>query len=467
LDYRRLFITSPTPFLILAPDAPRFTIKEVNQAYLAATMRTRNALIGRPLFEAFPNNPDDSGATGVANLRASLERALATKRPNTMAVQKYDIPHPRGGFEERWWDPVNTPVLDEAGEVAEIVHHVTDVTRRQRAERALHESEARWREVFERMDEGFEIDEMILGPDGRAVDLRYVEVNAAWERHLGIPREMIVGRRATEMFPPEETEFWVPLYGRVAETGEPARIERYVAPVRRWLELIAYRLQAGRVAVLLRDVTARHAAEERQALLSREVDHRAKNVLAVVQAALRLTRAPNVPSYVRAIEGRVAALARAQTLLADDRWAGADLLTLLRGELAAFLDAEARPRAELGGPAVTLPAGAAQPFAMAVHELGTNAVKYGALSVPGGCVRVTWELESGSAGRLRFRWTEEGGPRIEREPERSGFGTRVLDSTVRGQLGGTMALAWEASGLVCEIKVPLARAAGASGAAGD
>ncbi|MBP0495665.1 sensor histidine kinase [Roseomonas sp. SG15] len=204
------------------------------------------------------------------------------------------------------------------------------------------------------------------------------------------------------------------------------------------------------------DITRRKQAEERQALLSREVDHRAKNALSVVQAALRLTRAPDLPAYTRAIEGRVAALARAQTLLADRQWAGADLLSLLRGELDGFLDRDGSgPQAEVDGPPVSLPAGAAQPLAMAIHELATNAVKYGALSAPQGRVEVTWRVEGRLPGRLRLRWTERGGPPLGSPPERRGFGTRVLDGTVRGQLGGTLSLGWKPSGLVCELDVPL------------
>jgi two-component sensor histidine kinase len=102
------------------------------------------------------------------------------------------------------------------------------------------------------------------------------------------------------------------------------------------------------------DVTDRHRAAERQQLLMREVDHRAKNALAVMLAALRLTRAPDLPSYKQALEGRVSALARAQTLLADDCWAGADLLTLLRGELGSFFD-RGSEQVELQGPTIMLP----------------------------------------------------------------------------------------------------------------
>jgi two-component sensor histidine kinase len=202
------------------------------------------------------------------------------------------------------------------------------------------------------------------------------------------------------------------------------------------------------------DVTARKAAEERQALLAREVDHRAKNALAVVQAALRLTPKTDIASYAAAVEGRVAALARAQTLLAEESWNGAGLRALLAGELAPFLGGQ---RVDLDGPPVVLPAGTAQPLAMAVHELATNALKHGALSVPGGRVAVSWRFEGGAPGVLRLRWAETGGPPVAGPPVRRGFGSRVLDATVRGQLGGTVSLTWDAAGLVSDMTVPLGR----------
>jgi len=208
------------------------------------------------------------------------------------------------------------------------------------------------------------------------------------------------------------------------------------------------------VAGIFRDMRQRKAAEERQSLLAREVDHRAKNVLAVVQSIVELTRDRDPKAFKRAIAGRIAALARAQTLLADDRWSGADLQTLLRGELAPFLGER---RAELDGPSVALPPGAAQPMAMAVHELATNALKYGALSAAAGRLAVSWYVARGEDGvpLLQLRWVESGGPPIAHSPTRRGFGSRVLEGTLRGQLGGKVSLAWEASGLVCEVEVPL------------
>ncbi|WP_376096601.1 HWE histidine kinase domain-containing protein [Roseomonas sp. CCTCC AB2023176] len=155
------------------------------------------------------------------------------------------------------------------------------------------------------------------------------------------------------------------------------------------------------------DVTARHDAEDRQRVLMREVDHRAKNALTVVQATLRLTPKDDAAAYARAVEGRVRALARAQTLLAEGRWEGVSLREVAAGELDPFLPEGGASRIILDGPAVTLAANAVQPLAMALHELATNATKHGALSVPGGTVRLGWMIDG---DRLRLHWEESGGP---------------------------------------------------------
>jgi len=191
-----------------------------------------------------------------------------------------------------------------------------------------------------------------------------------------------------------------------------------------------------------------------QTFLARELDHRAKNMLAVLQAALRLTKAQDVPSFVHVLEGRVAALARAQTLLSADHWQGGDLHDMLRDELATYLDGSSGPKAELDGPKLLLPPAIVQPFSMALHEMGTNAIKYGALSSATGRLRVSWLV--GEDGVLRLHWVESGGPPVPGPPDRRGFGFRVLTNTLRTQLGGTIAMAWEATGLVCKLSVPLA-----------
>jgi signal transduction histidine kinase/CheY-like chemotaxis protein len=128
VDFRVLFESAPGAYLVLAPD---LTIAAVSDAYLQATMTVRQDILGRGIFEVFPDNPDDLAATGTSNLRASLQRVLSLRTADAMAVQKYDIRRPEadgGGFEERYWSPVNSPVLAPDGEVTYIIHRVEDVT---------------------------------------------------------------------------------------------------------------------------------------------------------------------------------------------------------------------------------------------------------------------------------------------------------------------------------------------------
>lgn len=215
---------------------------------------------------------------------------------------------------------------------------------------------------------------------------------------------------------------------------------------------------ALRLAGTIQDVTARRDAEERRILLAREVDHRAKNALAVVQAALRLTPRGDAESYAKAVEGRVASLARAHSLLAAERWAGADLTRVLEGELAAFLPSAAAPgapRAVVEGPTMQVAPAAAQSLSLVFHELATNAVKHGALSAAGGRLDVSWTLDE-EGGALVLLWRERGGPPA-REATRRGFGSRLVSAVVRDQLGGALRQEWDATGLTVEMRIPLPR----------
>jgi signal transduction histidine kinase len=128
LNFQLLFEESPDVLLVLLPDSPRFTMVAATKQRLIATHTTKEQILGRGLFELFPDNPDDPSATGTTNLRASLERVLATGAPDTMAVQKYDIPLPNGQFEVKYWSPRNIPVLSPAGEVQYILHRAVDVS---------------------------------------------------------------------------------------------------------------------------------------------------------------------------------------------------------------------------------------------------------------------------------------------------------------------------------------------------
>ncbi len=206
-----------------------------------------------------------------------------------------------------------------------------------------------------------------------------------------------------------------------------------------------------RVVGVVMDITERKEAEERVELLAREVDHRANNLMAVVQSTVALSRAETVSELKSLITGRVHALAHAHQLLSVGRWQGADLHSLAEQELLPFTMGDAS-RAAICGPRVSLPPALAQAIAMCLHELATNAAKHGALSLKGGQVHVTWSVEPGA--RLTILWTEQGGPPVS-PPSRRGFGSTVLDRTLGGALGGSTQLDWRASGLHCTLTVPL------------
>lgn len=195
------------------------------------------------------------------------------------------------------------------------------------------------------------------------------------------------------------------------------------------------------------DISKRKEAEERQVLLAREVDHRARNALAVIQSIIRLTRAKSVDDYVQAIEGRIKALARAHTLLSDSRWHGADLATLVTEELAPYRGGD---KITIRGPDISLQPATAQGLALALHELATNAAKHGALSSPSGKITLDWQLQSDT---LTLNWAENGGPGIASPSSRS-FGLKVIVASIEQQLGGKTAFDWDPKGLRCIFSIP-------------
>jgi PAS domain S-box-containing protein len=208
------------------------------------------------------------------------------------------------------------------------------------------------------------------------------------------------------------------------------------------------------------DISDAREAEQREKLLSRELDHRAKNLLAVVQSIVSLTRAESLPEFKASLEGRVQALGRAHSMLAASRWEGADLERVLTEEFAPYRG-RAQGVVQLLGPALLLKPAAAQSLALVIHELATNAAKYGALSVPEGELTVSWEIIRSAAGDplLCIRWEEAGGPPVKprTRTSRSGFGSRVIHSSIERQLGGALVLDWAPTGLVARMEVPVER----------
>jgi PAS domain S-box-containing protein len=204
-----------------------------------------------------------------------------------------------------------------------------------------------------------------------------------------------------------------------------------------------------RLSGVAADITDRKRTEEHQTLLAREVDHRAKNSLAVVQSIVRLTRAASIKDYISAVEGRIQALSRVHSLLAHSRWEGADVHTLVQEELAPYQVGGAEHIA-ISGPHVAVSAPVAQTLALALHELATNAAKYGALSSKKGRVDLTWDISSGITALC---WKETGGPAAT-QPQRLGLGLQMIRSGLQSHIGGQANFEWSNTGLVCRLAVP-------------
>jgi PAS domain S-box-containing protein len=199
------------------------------------------------------------------------------------------------------------------------------------------------------------------------------------------------------------------------------------------------------------DITQRKRSEAQIVNLAREAEHRTKNILSTVLATVRLSKSDTSDNLKELIEGRIDALAKVHTLFVESRWAGAELHRLATLELLAY-SGEKEERVRIEGPAVMLEPVSAQTVAISLHELATNAAKYGSLSAASGRVEILWSLPAD--GRLSLRWIESGGPAAT-PPTHRGFGTRVMENMI-GQLKGEVRFDWRDQGLACEIELPLA-----------
>jgi len=203
-----------------------------------------------------------------------------------------------------------------------------------------------------------------------------------------------------------------------------------------------------RVSGVTVDITERKRAEERQNLLAREVDHRAKNALALAQSIVRLTRGETVKAYVQAVEGRISALARVHTILSLSSWRGAEIGKLVDEELAPYSTGD---QIAFSGADIQLQPATAQTLALALHELVTNSAKYGALSTLSGRLSLKWGIQGDI---LEMVWEERDGPLVEK-PASRGFGTRSVIASIESQLGGQAQFDWRSEGLICRLSVPL------------
>lgn len=293
-------------------------------------------------------------------------------------------------------------------------------------------------------------------------DLRFVRINQSLAEMNGPSPADHLGRCVWDIVPDLRPSA-EPVLRRVLETGEvlpgveligetPAR----PGEQRHWVEMFyPVRGETGSiegVGICCAEVTEIRQAHEREQLLMREVDHRAKNLLTVVQSVLHLSRsAASVEDYRAAVTGRIQALGRVHTILADNRWDGVPIADLMRQELAPYgLEVTIVTDDE---DAALLPPSPAQAVSMILHELATNSAKHGALAA-GGRVALACTVRH---GRMTLSWTERGGPPVQ-PPARNGFGTLLIQTAVKRLLGGTLDYRLEPEGLTCEIAFPLPRA---------
>lgn len=204
-----------------------------------------------------------------------------------------------------------------------------------------------------------------------------------------------------------------------------------------------------RVSGITIDITDLKEAEARRTLLVREVDHRARNALAIVQSIVSMTKSNSIESFVSSVQGRIATLSAAHALLADSRWEGASLRRLADEEFAPYRSGDVE-RIAIDGPAIFLKPETAQTLAMVLHELATNSVKHGALSDAAGKVKLGWQSQDNA---LSLQWVESGGPAVS-PPTTKGFGTKVITSSIR-QLGGTATFDWRPEGLTFSLTVSI------------
>jgi len=341
--------------------------------------------------------------------------------------------------------------------LAQLAQLASILIEKSQAEQALRYSERKLRATYEHASVGI----IEADPTGLILNL-----NEAFCAITGYARDELAGRTFFDLTHSDDIEGDRARYRQqVAGDLDLYQLEkRYIRDdgETAWVQVSssAVRDERGRFAYSVRvvqDITQRKQAEERQALLMSELDHRVKNALARVQsiAFQTLRTAPSPAAFYEAFEARLQALSNAHNRLNEGGWTRASLRTLLEGELAPYQDGSGR-RTVLAGPDVTLGTRETLSLSLVFHELATNAAKYGALSMEGGSVQVTWEVATGDDGgpRLLLTWRERDGPAVT-PPELHGFGTRLIQVSIAHELGGEVKLDYSPGGVRCTMGIRL------------
>lgn len=468
-DFEALFAASPNPYVVLDPS---LTIVWMNDAYLNATMRQADDILGRSIFNAFPSDPSSESHQ---LLKASFDSVRSTKKAHEIALIRYDILNPNGSMDVRYWSATHTPLLDADGEISLILQHTVDVTelqslramrdemgivQRAQAVQARNQDLATESEQLRAMFEqapGFVA--ILSGPEHL-----FQLANEAYRDLVG--KRDLAGKSVSEALPEVVEQGFVDLLTTVHKSGAAyvGRREKVVLqndPHRRgherFLDFIYQPIftDGGHVSGIFvqgHDVTQQVLAEEHQKLLINELNHRVKNTLAIVQSlATQTFRNAKCLETARAtFTARLSALASAHSLLTVHNWEAAGLAETIHAAVAATVGSDVN-RIRAKGPDATLPPQGVMSVAMIIHELSTNAIKYGALSVETGRVDVTWTSRPVEEHfEIVLNWNERGGPPVA-PPERKGFGTRLIQRGISSDLKSDVEMNFAPEGLRCRI----------------
>jgi PAS domain S-box-containing protein len=413
-----------------------------NQGYADLLGRFHPSALGRSFLEIWPD---------IAPILAPIvEKAFVGDAP--VFRDSRIVFDPASPGEERWLTFAYSPVPSETHPVPGVLCVCIDVTERVLSGRDLADREAHLRLAME----AGQIAPWIVYPPTRTV-VSSPELN----RMLGLDEdaEPTLEELLNQYLPGERERLDAEFAAMRRRGGQYFETEyRHVRAgdgELRWL-LIRAHVELGddgepvRIVGVVMDVTERKRAEERLLLLAREVDHRANNLLAVVQGIIRITKAEDIETFRDSLFGRISALGHAHRLISESRWQGASLLQLIGDELGPYMSADQIRFDVLAGD-VELSPSIAQGVAMAVHELATNATKHGALTEPSGRVRLRYDRPAKDIARLV--WEEIGGPQVH-APSKSGVGISVLERALGGATGGSVELDWRPEGLVCTLEFP-------------
>ncbi|MGK9171579.1 PAS domain S-box protein [Inquilinus limosus] len=387
--------------------------------------------------------------TPVPHSQTAMARTLRAKRP----ILGVETVAERPDRSRVHFIPYPTPLFNAVGRLTGAVNILIDVTERHRAEQAAQ----RLAGIVESSDDA------ILSKD---LDGTITSWNGGAQHLFGYTAEELIGKPIMILVPLDRYDEEAHILARL-RAGE--RIDHLETVRRRQdgslvevsLSVSPVRDASGRIvgaSTIVRDITEQRRAQERQAMLLREMNHRVKNLFALASAVVNLSArsSTRADQLVEAVQGRLRALSRAHELtLADIRRAKPDTPTSLHALIRTIVSPYedwAGHRVLLAGPDVTVEGHAVTGLALVFHELATNAAKYGALSDPDGRVEINLGTE---ADQLDLDWLERGGPPIEATPRADGFGARLVDGTIKGQLRGTLVRHWHRHGLEVRIAVSL------------